>query len=177
MDYIIWCEKMNKYKKLLSDTVILGIGTFASKALVLLMMPLYTQCLSPSDYGTADIISQTANLLIPLACAGICDGLFRFTLDADEGRRKHIFTASMLVLTIGSIAVAAICFALSYTKTEISEYFWLVALYVVCANFHSACAHYMRAKGKTVLFAAQGLINTVSTIAFNIVFNSLYKLG
>ena len=97
---------MNKYKKLLSDTVILGIGTFASKALVLLMMPFYTGCLSPSQYGTADLISQTANLLIPLACAGICDGLFRFTLDSGADKPSVLRTSMrMLLLSLAAFLV------------------------------------------------------------------------
>ena len=44
---------MNQYRKLMSDTIILGIGTFASKALVLLLMPLYTACLLPGEFNTA----------------------------------------------------------------------------------------------------------------------------
>ena len=62
---------MGKYKRLLSNTAILGAGTFASKVLVLLLMPFYTSILSTAEFGTADLISQTANLLIPLAAVGI----------------------------------------------------------------------------------------------------------
>ena len=75
---------MNKYKRLLSNTAILGMGTFASKVLVFLLMPLYTALLSTEEFGVADLVAQTANLLIPLAAVGICDGLFRFALDTEE---------------------------------------------------------------------------------------------
>ena len=70
---------MGKYKKLLSNTAILGAGTFTSKVLVFLLMPLYTALLSTEQFGVADILTQTANLLIPLSCLGIGDALFRFT--------------------------------------------------------------------------------------------------
>ena len=40
-----------RFGKLFSDTVILAIGTFGSKLLVFLLMPLYTALLSPSQYG------------------------------------------------------------------------------------------------------------------------------
>ena len=75
---------MGRYKRLLSNTAILGAGTFASKLLVFLLMPLYTSILSSGEFGEADIIAQTANLLIPLAAVGICDGIFRFALDGGE---------------------------------------------------------------------------------------------
>jgi O-antigen/teichoic acid export membrane protein len=153
------------------------VGTFASKVLVFLLMPLYTAILSAEEFGVADLISQTANLLIPLASVGICDALFRFTLDAEETDRKKIFTSSMTVLFVGSAALALICGALTFTGMSVSRYLPLITLYVIGANFHSACAHYMRAKGKTVLFAVQGIVNTVLTIALNILFLIVFDMG
>lgn len=166
---------MNKYKKLLSDTVILGIGTFASKALVLLMMPLYTQCLSPSDYGTADIISQTANLLIPLACAGICDGLFRFTLDSGTDK-PTVFRTSFTMLLLSTLVFLALSPVL-FTINYFSSYAWLVVLYVLSANFHSVCAQYIRACDRPKLFSVQGIINTALVVGLNILFLVVFDMG
>ena len=67
-------KKVGKRKTLLTNTFVLGIGVFASKFLVFVMMPFYTGILSPEEYGGADLISQTANLLMPLACVGISGG-------------------------------------------------------------------------------------------------------
>lgn len=168
---------MSRYKRLLSNTAILGVGTFASKVLVFLLMPFYTSILSADEFGVADLIAQTANLIIPLASVGICDALFRFTLDAAEGDRKKIFTASMTVLSLGSLALAAVAAIMGVFGAPLKEYYLLVVLYVICANFHSSCAHYLRAQGRTALFAVQGIINTVLTIALNILFLVVFKLG
>ena len=81
---------MNKYKKLLSNTLIFGIGTFSSKVMVYLLMPLYTALLSKAEYSTADLITQAANLLMPLAAIGMYDGIFRFAIDAGE-KKKEVF--------------------------------------------------------------------------------------
>ena len=81
---------MNKYKKLLSNTLIFGIGTFSSKVMVYLLMPLYTALLSKAEYSTADLITQAANLLMPLAAIGMYDGIFRFAIDAGD-RKKEVF--------------------------------------------------------------------------------------
>ena len=40
---------MNKYWKLISNTLIFAIGTFSSKVLVFLLMPLYTSVLSEAE--------------------------------------------------------------------------------------------------------------------------------
>ena len=114
------------------------IGTFASKALVLLLMPLYTACLLPGQFNTAELISQTANLLIPLACLGITDGLFRFALDSRADKPTVLKTG------VGVLAAASAGFLLLSPLLLLIDYFigyvWLIVLYVLAANFHAASA-------------------------------------
>ena len=168
---------MDKYKRLWSNTAILGMGTFASKVLVFLLMPLYTAILSAEQFGVADLVAQTANLLIPLVAVGICDGLFRFTLDTEDTDRKKVFTASVSVLAMGSAILALVAVCVGFSDRPWASYLPLIVAYVVCANFHSAFAHYLRAKGHTTLFAVQGIINTALTIAFNILFLVVWHMG
>ncbi len=165
---------MNKYKKLLSNTLILGAGTFASKVIVLLMMPFYTAILSPDQFGVADLVTQTANMIIPIACIGVCEGLFRFTLDCED--RKRVFSTGLCILTVGSVAMLALLPLLGLFDS-FDGYIMLIGAYVVCANFHSACAQYIRAQGKTALFAIQGIVNTVLTVLLNILFLLAFDLG
>ncbi len=166
---------MGNYKRLLSNTAILGAGTFLSKVLVLLLMPFYTSILSTSEFGTADLIAQTANLLIPLAAVGICDGIFRFTLDS-ETDQKRILSTGVTILAIGSLALCGVIQTLRLFDI-FNGYVLVIALYVIAANFHSAFAGYIRAQGRTALFATQGIVNTVLTIALNILFLVVFDLG
>ena len=165
---------MGRYKRLFSNTAILGAGTFASKVLVFLLMPLYTSVLSASEFGVADILSQTANLIIPLASVGICDALFRFVLDTGDGddqgiQRKRIFTSGMAVLLAGGAAMLALVQLLRFFEV-FEGYIFLVAAYVICANLHSATANFIRAIGKTAFFAVFMMIifteNKPSAIMF-----------
>lgn len=166
---------MGKYKRLLSNTAILGAGTFASKVLVLLLMPFYTSILTTSDFGTADLIAQTANLLIPLAAVGICDGIFRFTLDSAEDPRK-VLSTGVAILCMGSAGLCSLVWILGFFSV-FDGYVIIVAAYVIAANFHSAFANYLRARGKTALFAAQGILNTALTVALNILFLVVFDMG
>ncbi len=158
-----------KYKKLLSNTAIYGIGTFASKILVFLLTRLYTECLTPGEYGTADLITNAANLLIPLAAAGVCDGIFRFTLDSNENNKKNVFSTGCTLIGISSL-IFLVIMAIALVLGIFTDYLWLVTVYVLMSNFHSACALYIRALDKTKLYAVQGIMNTVLTISFNILF-------
>lgn len=166
---------MGKYKKLLSNTAIFGIGTFASKVLVLLLMPFYTSILSKAEFGTADLITQTANLLIPLAAIGICDGIFRFALESRLDKRR-VLSTGLAILLIGS---AVMCGAVQFVRffDALDNYILLITLYVIAANLHLAFANYIRAQGRNVLFAIQGILNTALTILLNILFLVAFDMG
>jgi O-antigen/teichoic acid export membrane protein len=167
---------MGKYKRLLSNTAILGAGTFISKVLVFLLMPLYTALLSTEEFGTADILTQTANLLIPLAALGVSDALFRFALDAEPQKRKEIFGCAIGVLIAGAPCVAILIQLLRFFEIY-DGYIWLVFFYICSANLHLLCANYIRACDKTKAFALQGIANTVLTILLNVLFLVVLDMG
>ena len=165
-----------RFGKLFSDTVILAIGTFGSKLLVFLLMPLYTALLSPSQYGTAELITGTANLIMPFACVGITSGIFRFA--AEKGTdREGVFSSGMVLLGAGLcgtvlLGAVALCIGAAW-RTEIL----LVVLYVLAADLQAVCAQYVRAIDRTRLFAVQGILNTLVTVGFNILFLMAFDLG
>ncbi len=167
---------MGRYKKLLSNTAILGAGTFTSKVLVFLLMPLYTAYLSTAQFGVADVLSQTANLIIPLATLGVSDGLFRFALESDADGKKRAFSTCMAVFAIGILPLVLLGQLLNFFEIY-RGYVWIVLLYVCTANFHSLCANYIRACGHMHAFALQGIANTVLTISLNVLFLVCFDMG
>ncbi len=157
-----------RIKRLFGNTVIFTVGKFVSKMLVFLMMPLYTACLSEAQYSTADLITQLANLLIPLACLGIAEGLFR-NAAAKEGDKEAFFSSGMAILAISSagfLLLSPLLLLLEY----FASYVWLIVIFVLCSNFHSVCAQYVCAIGRTKTFAFQGILNTALNIGFNLLF-------
>ena len=56
----------SSYMKLLSNTIVFAIGSFSSKVLVLLLIPIYTNYLTTSELGTTDVLTQIANWLMPI---------------------------------------------------------------------------------------------------------------
>lgn len=165
-----------RYQKLASDTVILALGTFGSKLLVFLLMPLYTALLSPSQYGAAELITGTANLIMPFACVGVTSGIFRFA--AEKGTDREGVFSSGVALLCGGLAVTVLLGAVAFgslhaLRTEIL----LVVLYVLFADLQAVCAQYVRAIDKTRLFAIQGILNTLLTVGANLLFLMVFDLG
>ena len=69
---------MKKERGLLENTLILGAAAALSKLAVFFLMPLYTACLTPSDFGVCEMIGNTVVFLLPLVGMGAPDALFRF---------------------------------------------------------------------------------------------------
>ena len=166
---------MDKYKKLLSNTLILSIGTFSSKLLVYFLMPLYTAILSTEQYGTADLITNAANLLIPFCCIGITHGVFRFAADEDENN-KVVFSSGVTVLLLASAAFLLVSPLISFIP-YFESYAWLIAFYVISSNFHTLSKEYIRAKGRMKLYAVQSILGTALVIAFNLLFLIPMNMG
>ena len=126
---------MDKYKRLLSNTLILSLGTFASKLLVYFLMPLYTAILSKEQYGIADLITNAANLLIPFCCIGITHGVFRFAADEAENNRV-VFSSGATVLLYTSAAFVLISPLLSLIS-YFDGFVCLLVFYVISSNIHT----------------------------------------
>ena len=171
--FFVWSDGMqNKYQRLAGNTLTLGLGTFGSKLLVFLMVRFYTEFLTPADYGAADLITQTANLLIPLVSLGITDAVFRFAMEQTEDARS-VFSAGFYVIAAGGAAVAL----LAGVGRTVSDSAWLIAVFILASNFHTLCAQFIRARGEMTLFAVQGLINTALVIGLNILLLAVFRLG
>lgn len=165
----------NKYNTLLSNTLLISMGTFGSKILVFLMVRFYTGYLIPSDYSTADLITQTANLLFPIISVGIADGVFRFVMDS-ESDKKSVLSIGFLCMTVGAAAFVVIVPLLNLVD-DFKGYIWLIVVYTLASCYHALCAHYLRGVGKTALFALQGIVNTALVIILNILFLAVFDMG
>ena len=97
---------MNRYQTLAANTALISIGTFGSKLLVFLMVRFYTGYLTPAEYGTADLITQTANLLIPIASLDVAEGVFLFAADRRE-QRAEVFTIGVYTMLFAAAALLA----------------------------------------------------------------------
>ena len=165
-------EAGRKYKTLAANTALVSLGTVGSKLMMFFMVRFYTGYMSPADYGTADIITQSANLLTPLVSLGMAEGVFRFAaMTPDSGRET--FTSGIICTLAGTAVLAFVMPRLPGA----AEYGTMLTVYVACSCLHSICAQYVRALGDMAAYAVQGLINTALVIAFNVALLAVFRLG
>ena len=106
---------------------------------------------------------------------GITDGVFRFAVDHVQDR-KRIFSAGLYTILVGALLLLALL-PLVGLIPGLSAYLWLVGLYTIASCLHTLCAQFVRAEGKTALFAVQGMINTALVIGLNILFLAVLHYG
>lgn len=99
-----------KYAALSKNTALFTINSFGSKMISFFMVPLYTYVLSADDFGTADLITSTASLLIPILTLNIQEAALRFSLDEEKDRTAVISICMKINVFGGILLAAALCF-------------------------------------------------------------------
>lgn len=166
---------MDKYRSLVSNTIIFAIGTFSSKLLSFLMVRFYTGILTPEQYSTSDLIAQSANFLIPLATLSAAESVIRFGLDEKYDKTK-IFTTGVFTVLMG-MAGLAVLFPLVNLVHKFDGYAFLLYAYVYISGFKQMCSQFVRARGLVKLFAFDGILTTFSLILLNILFLAGFHWG
>ena len=90
-----------KYKALFSDTAAFAVSNFASKILTFLLVPLYTAILSTSDYGIADLITNTTGVLVGV-------GLYYLLKKIFKEKTNKIILALAAIVTILFVSLIVI---------------------------------------------------------------------
>ena len=100
---------MGKYKTLGQNTLYSFIGAFGTKMIGFLMLPFYTRWLSPSDYGTTDLITVYASLLTSAVTLSMHEAIFVFPLNQKFQKQKEYFSTA-LASSVGSIIITLLIF-------------------------------------------------------------------
>ena len=170
---------MDKYKKLATNTLIFAIGTFSSKALAFLLMPFVTRMLTTSDYGDADLIQQTVNVLIPIVFLQINSAALRFSLDKNSDKGE-VFTVGLRTTFIGFCVFLALWYPISLIKIKdfcLGDYMVQIYIFVLVSGIRQLSQQFVRGSGHVKTYAIDGILATVTTLAFNLLFLGVFKWG
>ncbi len=167
---------MNKYKKLLTDTGLFMVSSFASKILVFLMLPLYTNILSTDEYAIADLITATVSLVFPVMTFAISEAALRYAFEKNIDR-NCVLWFSLLLVFASSVILAAVKPIVAYLSGTMYDYWWYFVLCYITTALHTVFTYFARGCNKTKVFAVSGIIHTVVLLASNILCLVVFKLG
>lgn len=171
-------KKKNKYTYLAKNTILFTISSFGSKILSFFLVPLYTAVLSTADYGTADLVTTTAGLLVYILTLDIQSAVLRFAIERKE-KQEEILNFGLEITGIGSIVLAiGLLILKSLSLLDWPDYCYLfLFLSFLFSALNSIILNYLRAIDKTAAVAAAGIITTLIMIVSNLVLLLVFRIG
>lgn len=140
-----------KFKELVGNTLIFALGSLGSKLIVFLLVPLYTNIMTPSEYGTAELVFTIAQLLFPFVSVVIFESVLRYGLKK-EVRKEDVLLCAFIVTAFGSVLTIIFTPVFRF-YAAISEWKWYICAYVVAYMVTSVELVYLKVRDKNKLFA------------------------
>lgn len=166
---------MGNYKKLGKNITLVAIGTFSSKLLNFFLIPLYTACLTTSEYGTVDVMFVTINLLLPLVTIVIFEALLRFALD-HQYDKSTVFMSGIFVSGIGVI-VFLLFSPLILLFDSFKDYYFLFVICFIARVVYEDLIYFARGIEEIKAYSLTSIFNTALVLGLNIAFLVLFHLG
>jgi O-antigen/teichoic acid export membrane protein len=92
-------------KRLGKHSAIYGLGGLVSRIIAVLLLPLYTRFLSPSDYGKVETLIALTTVIGIVLRMGIHAAFFRFYFDSAEPEHRRLVLRTSFWFTMGMATV------------------------------------------------------------------------
>ncbi len=168
-------SKNNKYKKLALNSITFAAANFGSSILRFIIVPFYTYYMTTAEYGTVDMLTTTVSLMLPIFLMAINEAVLRYTLKKEVNNSK-IIMSSFFVMFIGAIVFMLSYFVCELIKIEkgLWNYFYVI---LIVQGLYNVLLSYTRGIGKSTLFAAAGILNTVVLLSSNVLLLAGFQMG
>lgn len=166
-----------KYKKLSLNVFLFSISSFGQKILAFLLVPLYTNYLSLSQYGTIDLLTTTISLIIPILTLNIAEAVMRFTID--DKKNDAYVTYGMIIIVKGTFVLTIILCILGFMPffKKYSTYFFIIGLVFVLHALYALMQNYLRATDNIGLMVISSLLNSAVMLVLDIILIAKMGLG
>ncbi|WP_368213500.1 lipopolysaccharide biosynthesis protein [Blautia sp. RTP21359st1_E11_RTP21359_211015] len=163
---------------LLKNLILFFLASFLPKTISFFLVPLYTNCLSTTEYGTADLLINTVSLCVPILTLVVQDAVMKFTLD-NQHDKKIVFTVGIKITCIGFLILSIGCTLLKTIGILKLDYFYilfLVSNYLVSALVEMI-SYFCRGINQIVILTVSSVAQTMTTIVSNLLFLLVLKSG
>ena len=154
---------------LLKNLILFFLASFLPKTISFFLVPLYTNCLSTTEYGTADLLINTVSLCVPILTLVVQDAVMKFTLD-NQHDKKIVFTVGIKITCIGFLILSIGCTLLKTIGILKLDYFYilfLVSNYLVSALVEMI-SYFCRGINQIVILTVSSVAQTMTTIVSNL---------
>jgi len=164
-------------KRLGKHSVVYGLGGLVSRILAVLLLPLYTRYLSPSDYGKVETLIALTTVVGIALSAGIGSAFFRFYFDSSEpaARRRVLRTSFWFIMgmaTLGLVVGVALASDISQLLFGTSKDAELVAASFVglwAGMNWTQLTNLFRVEERSAAFVSASIANILVTVGATLI--------
>jgi O-antigen/teichoic acid export membrane protein len=174
-----------RLKELLRHSAIYGLGSIVARVVAVLLLPLYTRYLTPSDYGLIETLVALSAVLTALVAQGMKSAFFRFYFDSAEPERRHlvvrtafwyVLAASSAVLVAGIALAQPISWLLFDTRTH-DELVIAAFVGLWAAINYEQMTSLFRVEQRSTAYVTATLTNVALTIAATVLLVVVFDRG
>ena len=172
---------MKELSKLANQTFIYGLSSIIGRLLNYLLVPLYTRCFSPSEYGVVTEIYAYVAFFTIILTYGMETAFFRFSLK--EKNNKNVFSTTLISIIFSSTVFVflmllnsqQIASLIGYSNNQ--EYVVWFSIILALDSISAIIFARLRKKNQAVKFALVRIINIAVNIICNIYFILIKGFG
>lgn len=154
------------------------LASFIPKTISFFMVPLYTYCLTTTDYGAADLLTNTVQLLVPILTLQIQDSVLRYSMDA-HCNPDSVFTIGIRTTLRGGVYFfVGVVFMQVLGIYPMEKVLWIYMIVnFFSTSLNSVCSYFCRAVGKIKTITISSIALSIVTIVLNMVFLIHLNMG
>ncbi len=173
------------FKDTIKHSMIYGLGNISSKLVGFLLLPLYTNYLTTSEYGILAILEITTQIIVSVFSLNISTAMMRWSSEANnENEKKSIIFTSLCSAIVISLALFLILTpfnsnlsTLFFDTDKFSTYFSLLFIASSLGIYNLIPLTILRLREKSSFFAGLTTANFTLTLLLNFYFIAYKNMG
>lgn len=166
------------YRYLFNNIGLLTLSNFATKFLSFFLVPLYTNVLTTTEYGTYDLFNATIGVLLPVLTLNIQESVLRFALDKKTNREAIVTISAKYLLISNFLVIIGLIFnRITNLNAMIAEYGIYFFLMFFVQSLVGVITCYIRGVDRVADLSVSSVITSIVTISCNIIFLVAFKWG
>jgi O-antigen/teichoic acid export membrane protein len=177
---------MSEITNTAKQAAIYAIGVILNRAVSFIMIPIYTRCLTPADYGTVELLTMTIDVVSIIAGVGLSTAVYRFyyKYEDEKDRNSVISTVSILLIllyfitsSIGFLSSGELSRLILGGGSENLFYFRLIFMCFFLQAFIEIPLIFIRAQEKPIFFVIITTIKLALQLSLNIYFVVIERMS